>query len=537
LPGRFPLGGPLHFAAFFDDANFVEALLKVFKIPINFTGSSESTALEFAVPRRRVLASTLLISEGALDPEASNTYVLMEIGTRLPHETLAIAGITQTQTAVLTSTCLDLVLDRRPELLNSNSSDGWTPLMGAVDYHDRETVKALICHGCDLNAATSEKYEGMTALHFITRTKFHFKDDDILELLRDAGADFSARTLLGGKRVLHFAARDDCPFIATKILNLDQANLINATTVPFGETALHIAAAYGSYKVARLLLEKGADTEIGHLKGTYHERDWDNLTPLAVAATKSRKQMVELLLEYGASGLARPRSKHSILHFAVTERHSTMMQMLLEISRLATSEVVDARASNGLTALHFCAGNLGRHEHLSLLLKAGADVSVYTDTGHSALDIAYQTRDLLRGALVRGDSTDLNDGGECIAEISDLCDAILVPNTRIKIVGVRGVSLGDSDNPGSPFEKNCMDDEVREDKVDLDISMENAQREGSSFDLVEELRRWHVSIKRLEEYGSKRCCSDPFPRVLLSLNPSDQQSGGTLLVQMDVADV
>jgi hypothetical protein len=214
-----------------------------------------------------------------------------------------------------------------------------------------------------------------------------------------------------------------------------------------------------------------------------------------------------------------------------------MMQMLLEISRLATSEVVDARASNGLTALHFCAGNLGRHEHLSLLLKAGPDVSVYTDTGHSALDIAYQTRDLLRGALVRGDSTDLNDGGECIAEISDLCDAILVPNTRIKIVGVRGVSLGDSGNPGSPFEKNCMDDEVQEDKVDLDISTENVQGEGGSFDLAEELRRWHVSIKRLEEYGSKRCCSDPFPRVLLSLNPSDQQSGGTLLVQMDVADV
>jgi hypothetical protein len=128
---------------------------------------------------------------------------------------------------------------------------------------------------------------------------------------------------------------------------------------------------------------------------------------------------------------------------------------------------------------------------------------------------------------MRGDSTDLNNGGERIAEISDPCDASLVPNTKIKIVGVRGVSLGDSGDPGSPFEKNCMDDEVQEDKVDLDISIENVQGEGGSFDLVEELRRWHVSIKRLEEYGSKRCCSDPFPRMLLSLNPSDQQSGGT----------
>jgi hypothetical protein len=138
---------------------------------------------------------------------------------------------------------------------------------------------------------------------------------------------------------------------------------------------------------------------------------------------------------------------------------------------------------------------------------------------------------------MRGDSTALNNGGERIAEISDRCDPSLVPNTKIKIVGVRGVSLGDSGDSGSPFEKNCMDDEVREDKVDLDISMENAQGEGGNLDLLEELRRWHVSIKRLEEYGSKRCCSDPFPRMLLSLNPSDQQSGGTLPVQMDVADV
>jgi ankyrin repeat protein len=72
--------------------------------------------------------------------------------------------------------------------------------MGAVDYHGRETVKALIDHGCDVNSATSEENGGMTPLHFITRAKFHFEDDNILELLLEAGADFSTRTLLGGKQ-------------------------------------------------------------------------------------------------------------------------------------------------------------------------------------------------------------------------------------------------------------------------------------------------------------------------------------------------
>jgi hypothetical protein len=114
---------------------------------------------------------------------------------------------------------------------------------------------------------------------------------------------------------------------------------------------------------------------------------------------------------------------------------------------------VNARASNGLMALHLCAGNLGRHEHLALLLKAGADVNVCTDTSHSALDIAYQIRDLLKGMLMGGNFTGSNNNGKLIGKPSDLCDAILVPNTRMKIIGVRGVSLGNFDDPGSPLEK------------------------------------------------------------------------------------
>jgi len=42
LPGRFPLGNLLHFAAFFDDVDPLEALLDVLEIPINFTGSSKA---------------------------------------------------------------------------------------------------------------------------------------------------------------------------------------------------------------------------------------------------------------------------------------------------------------------------------------------------------------------------------------------------------------------------------------------------------------------------------------------------------------
>jgi ankyrin repeat protein len=402
LPGRFPLGSPLHFAAYFNNPTCMEALLEDFSIPINFTGSSEINALEFAVSRRRVDTADLLIAKGALSNLSISSLVLSEIGMQLPHETMAVTGTTQISPATLTARCLGAVIAQRPELLDGDAGEDWTPLMGAVQLHDRETVKALIDRGCDVNRATPEALERKTALHLITEKKLQYQEDDILNLLWQAGADFSARTLVGGKLVLHFAARDDCSSIAAQLLDEPHyCTDINATTLSYGETALHITAFNGSYSVAQLLLERGANTEIGHVKGTYHERDWDRLTPLAVAASRFRNGMVKLLLDSGASPFARPSSNHTVFHLAVTERDCRMLKMLLEIPNLVSDDVdvLNMSAVNGMTALHLCAGNLGRHEHLTLLLDAGADVNVLTHTGHSALDIACQTRDILQRLL------------------------------------------------------------------------------------------------------------------------------------------
>jgi hypothetical protein len=54
--------------------------------------------------------------------------------------------------------------------------------------------------------------------------------------------------------------------------------------------------------------------------------------------------------------------------------------------------VLNRRARGGVAALHLCAGNLGRAKHLALLLGAGADPNVCTDSGHSALDAALELR-------------------------------------------------------------------------------------------------------------------------------------------------
>lgn len=515
LPGRFPLGSPLHFAAHSDNVKCMKTLLNELSVSANLTGSSESTALEYAVPRRKVHAAELLISKGALI-NSSSSYVIRELGMTLHHEILAAAGVTHESPADLTVKCLDAVLQKRPELLNAGADECLTPLIGAVEYHDRDTVKALIDRRCDVHVATAEEFEGKTALHFITHNKLQYENDDILDLLQKAGADLFARTLFGGKSVLHLAARDDCSSVAAQLLA--QGMFINETTSRYGQTALFIAAYYGSYTVAQLLLERGADTQIGHLEGTVHAQDWNDLTPLAVAATQSRKRMVELLLTSGASPIARPSSKHTVIHLAVAELDSSMLTMLLEVPQLASSKVINARTADGMTALHYCAGSLGRHDHLALLLNAGADVSALTETGHSVLDIAYQIRDELRRWL-----------GEEVAEIPnldeeevfDLWHAVTLPNTPTMIDGATcTVSVGE--DPEWDSEQGERD-EIEQDKdEEVSVSSNEAREDKSRFNAVNELERWHGSIKMLERQGAKRWCADRFPRKLLSLTLSKQ---------------
>lgn len=57
-------------------------------------------------------------------------------------------------------------------------------------------------------------------------------------------------------------------------------------------TALHVAAHCGHVRVAKLLLERGADVNARALNG---------FTPLHIACKKNRLKMVELLIKHGAS--------------------------------------------------------------------------------------------------------------------------------------------------------------------------------------------------------------------------------------------
>jgi hypothetical protein len=107
-----------------------------------------------------------------------------------------------------------------------------------------------------------------------------------------------------------------------------------------------------------------------------------------------------MLLDYGASALARPSTGHTVIHLAITEDNLDVLELLLQIPRLCTPEVLNAKdLAHGVTALHLCAGNLRKHAPLHLLIEAGADVNVLTDSGFSVLDFVYNTKEMILNNL------------------------------------------------------------------------------------------------------------------------------------------
>ena len=156
------------------------------------------------------------------------------------------------------------------------------PVADAAEQGDRETVRALLQQGLDVNAAQGG---GTTALHWAARAN----DVEMAEMLLYAGANVRATTRLGAHTPLLFASKHgNASMVETLLAAGADAN--DATTT--GATALMFASASGSVEAARLLLEREPDVNARESSG--------GQTALMFAAANGRHRVIELLIERGA---------------------------------------------------------------------------------------------------------------------------------------------------------------------------------------------------------------------------------------------
>ena len=170
----------------------------------------------------------------------------------------------------------------RPDV-NAKDKYGVTALIDASLKGQKEIVELLILEGADLNARDNQ---GDTAL-MNAALKGRI---EIVELLISNGADVSVKDKSGNTALIEsakYARESACEIIA--LLKDNGAN-VNANN-KFGLTALIYAAQGGPIENVACLIAEGADVNAKSKSGE---------TALKFAESSNRKDIIELLKEYGA---------------------------------------------------------------------------------------------------------------------------------------------------------------------------------------------------------------------------------------------
>jgi uncharacterized protein len=201
---------------------------------------------------------------------------------------------------------------------------GTTQMFAAIAAGDLDRVRELIAEDAALPGARDA--EGLSA---VTQARYHGQDD-IVDTLLAAGPEldvFEAAAVGRLERVRELL--EDDPALVTALS-------------PDGFTPLHLAAFFGHPKTARLLVERGADTNAV-------ARNPMRVRPLHSAAAAQQLEIAELLVDHGAD--------------------------------------VNATQERGFTPLHAAAQN-GDIGLARLLLGRGADREQATEDGRRAADFA-----------------------------------------------------------------------------------------------------------------------------------------------------
>ncbi len=268
------------------------------------------------------------------------------------------------------------LLKKYPNLAKAKASSGASALHLSVAYGKGKVADLLLRNGADLNA--KDTY-GLTPLHYATIKKQH----SMIRWLLGKGADVNAADR-ANCTPLFIAARDN-DAVAAQMLIAKGASIAHQSVMG---TALHEAAGWRSFSVAKVLLGAGASVRA--------RAPVTGRTPLHDAAYSHALEVAQLLVQHGATIEDTDSRGRTPLH-AACERGATPQFIRWLLDKGANPSAKD---KEGNTPLHVLAQSYRELlDHEAVLRKYGRVSEISRDRAKYISDIVGSARALLaRGA-------------------------------------------------------------------------------------------------------------------------------------------
>ncbi|WP_338732407.1 ankyrin repeat domain-containing protein [Mangrovimonas cancribranchiae] len=226
-----------------------------------------------------------------------------------------------------------------------------------------------------LNPKTTN-HEGMSPLHIVAA---RLKNPEIINYFLNKGLDVNAADHNGNTPFLNATYRNDLKIVELlfdKVKNIDHAN-------KKGETALMLATQSNHPEVVNFLIEKGANINQIDAKG-------NNLTYYLINSYSDRNKdefvkKLKLLKTAGLDIKTPQKNGNTWYHLAVEKQRLELLKIASELN-----QDINAKNSEGNTALILAAMKAKDDSILKFLLEQGADKSITTDFEETVYDLASE---------------------------------------------------------------------------------------------------------------------------------------------------
>uniref|UniRef100_A0A2R5LJ33 Ankyrin repeat and fyve domain-containing protein 1 n=1 Tax=Ornithodoros turicata TaxID=34597 RepID=A0A2R5LJ33_9ACAR len=359
------------------------------KADVNAIDYKGYTLLHQAIQRGDEFSAVFLIEHNA----SVSSAVPMEKETAL-HMVASFKPETTDDSVVEAMANVAALLLRKGASVNEQDCNGNTPLHRCIEANNSKVFHLLL--NCDsLNLELKNNDEHTALWHTLHTSGGPYDAGSFAAQLADRGANLDSVNKITGDSLLHLAAQTRNEEAGQFLVDRGaKCNIINGK----GETALHVACRMGLAKLARALLDHGADPNKQSLSISAMDDETTAYlqTPLHLAVLCEHADTVKSILEYKVVAQQCPSNPPLPNLNVKNSRDETPLSLALELSLhsvardlLAAGASLDVVDGEGLTLLHRAIMHQDTHGAL-FLLEQGADFDFKTSSNETPLQLAIK---------------------------------------------------------------------------------------------------------------------------------------------------